>query len=60
MYVQSCQERCARTLQKGLSGAHRRACRQVSRRLRTAFVESGLSPHTDSKSDRSSSNQPLR
>ncbi|VUZ56260.1 unnamed protein product, partial [Hymenolepis diminuta] len=44
VYVQSCQERCAQTLQKGLSGAHRRACRQLSNRLRAALAESGLSP----------------
>ncbi|KAM7537604.1 hypothetical protein Aperf_G00000071414 [Anoplocephala perfoliata] len=60
MYVQACQERCAQTLQKSLSGAHRRACRQMSKRLRTVLVESGLSPLTESKPERSSSNQPIR
>ncbi|VDM17355.1 unnamed protein product [Hydatigera taeniaeformis] len=41
-YVQSCQERCAMALQTGLVRAHRRACRQLSLRLRTALSESGL------------------
>ncbi|KAL5962397.1 hypothetical protein TSMEX_009851 [Taenia solium] len=42
-YVESCQERCAMALQTGLVRAHRRACRQLSLKLRTALSESGLS-----------------
>ncbi|KAL5110564.1 hypothetical protein TcWFU_006738 [Taenia crassiceps] len=41
-YVESCQERCAMALQTGLVRAHRRACRQLSLRLRTALSEAGL------------------
>nr|CDS34616.2 cation efflux protein: zinc transporter [Hymenolepis microstoma] len=61
MYVQSCQERCARTLQKGLSGAHRRACRQFTNRLRNALSESGLSPLSFTSQDQILNfNQPMR
>ncbi|VDN99214.1 unnamed protein product [Rodentolepis nana] len=61
MYVQSCQERCARTLQKGLSGAHRRACRQITNRLRNALSESGLSPLSFTSQDKLLNfNQPMR
>ncbi|VDD80434.1 unnamed protein product [Mesocestoides corti] len=41
-YVESCQERYARTLQMNFVRIHRRACRQLTQRLCAALVEAGV------------------
>ncbi len=59
-YAEACQERCAKTLQTNLVRVHRRACRQLSARLRSALIESGASTATAGSGGSQHTANPMR